>query len=180
MTKKNIPNILSIIRLIMIPAFVAVFFSEDAPRYRSMLIFLAAELTDVADGYLARRFGWVTEIGKILDPMADKLMQAAAMVSLAIENDFFIWIATLFFAKELVMVSGALVLMKKQKKVTASSWFGKMATVIFAAVTLVFIMYPDNFALDVILTAILGGALIFALLMYYFTVFRKFEKQNKE
>ena len=102
------------------------------------------------------------------------------MVSLAIENDFFIWIATLFFAKELVMVSGALVLMKKQKKVTASSWFGKMATVIFAAVTLVFIMYPDNFALDVILTAILGGALIFALLMYYFTVFRKFEKQNKE
>jgi len=178
--KKHIPNILSVIRLLMIPLFVYVYFIESPPKIWSLLIFLSAELTDVVDGFLARRYGWITEAGKILDPMADKLMQAAAMISLSIENHFFIWIAVIFFLKEMTMVTGALVLAKKISTVTPSSWFGKMATVIFAATTMVFIIYPDNTVINVILTVILASALIFALLMYYFTIFRKVGKANKE
>ena len=178
--KKHIPNILSVIRLLMIPLFVYVYFIENPPKIWSLLIFLSAELTDVVDGFLARRYGWITEAGKILDPMADKLMQAAAMISLSIENHFFIWIAVIFFLKEMTMVTGALVLAKKISTVTPSSWFGKMATVIFAATTMVFIIYPDNTVINVILTVILASALIFALLMYYFTIFRKVGKANKE
>ncbi len=178
--KKHIPNILSVIRLLMIPLFVYVYFVESPPKIWSLLIFLSAELTDVVDGFLARRYGWITEAGKILDPMADKLMQAAAMISLSIENHFFIWIAVIFFLKEMTMVTGALVLAKKISTVTPSSWFGKMATVIFAATTMVFIIYPDNTVINVILTVILASALIFALLMYYFTIFRKVGKANKE
>ena len=180
MQKKNIPNILSLVRLLMIPAFVWIYFTEEAPKLWSTAVFLSAEITDVIDGYLARKYNWITETGKILDPMADKLMQAAVMVSLSIENRFFIWIAAIFFAKELTMVTGALVLAKKISKVTPSSWFGKMATVVFAAVTVVFIIYPDNTALNVILTVTLAGVLIFALLMYYFTIFRKVGKASKE
>lgn len=164
----------------MIPLFVYVYFIESPPKIWSLLIFLSAELTDVVDGFLARRYGWITEAGKILDPMADKLMQAAAMISLSIENHFFIWIAVIFFLKEMTMVTGALVLAKKISTVTPSSWFGKMATVIFAATTMVFIIYPDNTVINVILTVILASALIFALLMYYFTIFRKVGKANKE
>lgn len=178
--KKNIPNILSVLRLLMIPLFVWVFFVENSPKWWCVCVFLAAEITDVIDGYLARKYGWITETGKILDPMADKLMQAAAMVCLAIENNIFIWIAVIFFAKELTLVTGALVLAKKISKVTPSSWFGKMATVIFAAFTTIFIMYPENPVLNIVLTVILAGALIFALSMYYFTIFRKIEKANKE
>lgn len=178
--KKHIPNMLSVIRLLMIPLFVCVYFTEAPPKIWSLIVFLSAELTDVVDGYLARRYGWITESGKILDPMADKLMQAAAMVSLSIENHFFIWIAVIFFLKEMTMVTGALVLAKKISTVTPSSWFGKMATVIFAAITMVFIIYPDNTVINIILTAVLACALIFALLMYYFTIFRKIEKTSKE
>ncbi len=178
--KRHIPNILSLVRLLMIPAFVWIYFTEEAPKVWSTAVFLLAEITDVIDGYLARKYGWITETGKILDPMADKLMQAAVMVSLSIENRFFIWIAVIFFAKELTMVTGALVLAKKISKVTPSSWFGKMATVVFAAVTVVFIIYPDNTVLNVILTVTLAGVLIFALLMYYFTIFRKVGKASKE
>lgn len=180
MQKKNIPNILSLVRLLMIPAFVWIYFTEGSPKLWSTAVFLSAEITDVIDGYLARKYNWITEAGKILDPMADKLMQAAVMVSLSIHNRFFIWIAAIFFAKELTMVTGALVLAKKISKVTPSSWFGKMATVVFAAVTVVFIIYPDNTALNVILTVTLAGVLIFALLMYYFTIFRKVGKASKE
>ena len=178
--KKHIPNLLSVIRLLMIPLFVYVYFVESPPKIWSLLIFLSAELTDVADGFLARRYGWITETGKILDPMADKLMQAATMVSLSIENQFFIWIAIIFFLKEMTMVTGAVVLAKKISTVTPSSWFGKMATVIFAAITMVFIIYPENTVINVILTVILASALIFALLMYYFTIFRKVGKASKE
>lgn len=178
--KKHIPNLLSILRLLMIPLFVYIYFTESAPKIWSLVVFLTAELTDVVDGVLARKYGWITEAGKVLDPMADKLMQAAAMVSLSIENNFFIWIAVIFFLKEMTMVTGALVLAKKISTVTPSSWFGKMATVIFAAVTMVFIIHPDNTSINVILTVLLASALIFALLMYYFTIFRKVGKADKE
>lgn len=178
--KKNIPNILSVLRLLMIPLFVWVFFTEEAPKWWCVAVFLSAEITDVIDGFLARKYGWITEAGKILDPMADKLMQAAAMVCLAIENDIYIWIAVIFFVKELTMVTGALVLAKKISKVTPSSWFGKMATVVFAAITIIFILYPNNPVLNILLTVLLASVLIFALLMYYFTIFRKVGKTNKE
>ncbi len=178
--KKNIPNILSVIRLLMIPMFVWAFFNEQSPKWWCVCVFLTAEITDVTDGYLARKYGWITETGKVLDPMADKLMQAAAMTCLAIENNVFIWIAAIFFVKELTLITGALLLAKRISKVTPSSWFGKMATVIFAAFTVIFIIYPDNPVLNIVLTVLLAGTLIFALLMYYFTVFRKIEKASKE
>ena len=82
MEKRQIPNILSAIRLLAVPVFVAVFFSDIAnANIWALVIFVAAELTDILDGYLARRNGWITDVGKILDPLADKLMQAAAIIS---------------------------------------------------------------------------------------------------
>ncbi len=175
--KKYIPNILSVVRLCMIPMFVYVFFTEKTPRVWAAIVFLAAGLTDIIDGYLARKFNWITESGKILDPMADKLMQASAMVSLAVATPkYFIWIAVVFFAKELTLVIGAFILAKRLKGMLPSCWYGKMATVVFAAITVVFIIYPDNGVINILLTVILACTLLFALLMYYLKVFRRFKK----
>ena len=101
MKLKNIPNILSIIRIILVFVFVAVFFVADSPVW-ALIIFLTAGATDVVDGYLARRFNWITNLGKILDPFADKFMQCTALVCLCIKNFVPLWFVIVFFAKVLL------------------------------------------------------------------------------
>ena len=85
MKLKNIPNILSCIRILLVFVFLFVFFVVDN-IYLALLIFLIAGATDVIDGYLARRNNWITNLGKILDPVADKLMQCTVLLSLLIKG----------------------------------------------------------------------------------------------
>ena len=101
MSKKQIPNILSTIRLLMVPLFAWIFFS-DIPNngFWAVAVFIAAGLTDILDGYLARRNNWITDVGKILDPFADKLMQFTAFVCLTIKNRFLLWLVILVAVKE--------------------------------------------------------------------------------
>ena len=80
MKLKNIPNILSIIRILLVFVFLFFLFVLES-TYLALLIFLIAGATDVVDGYLARRNNWITNLGKILDPFADKLMQCTVLVS---------------------------------------------------------------------------------------------------
>lgn len=173
MNRKQIPNILSVIRLLMVPVFIAIYFSDiKNAEIWALAVFAAAELTDVLDGYLARKNGWTTEAGKILDPLADKLMQAAAIISLAVRQPVLIWLVVLFAAKESCMLAGALFIVKKRKAIAPSSWYGKAASAVFACVVAVLILMWENELLAVILSVLLGAVLVFALLMYYLKVFR--------
>ena len=173
MDKKQIPNILSVVRLLLVPVFVAVFFSGISnARLWALLVFAIAEFTDVLDGYLARRNDWITDIGKILDPLADKLLQAAAIICLAITDHTFIWLAALFFAKECCMFAGAFIVLKKHKEIAVSSWYGKMASTVFAGVVMALIIWHNNATVTLLFIALLAAVLIFALLMYYFRIFR--------
>ena len=99
MKLKNIPNILSIIRILLIFVFVYTFFALDN-LYVALIVFLVAGATDVVDGFLARRYNWITTLGKILDPVADKMMQFAALICLLIKGLIPWWFAAIFFAKE--------------------------------------------------------------------------------
>ena len=87
----NIPNILTYIRLLCVPAFIAVFFAVGGQKnlnvYISFGIFLFASATDLLDGFIARKFGYITDLGKMLDPLADKLLQVSAAICLCV-NDF--------------------------------------------------------------------------------------------
>ena len=78
---KNIPNILSTIRILLVFVFVFLLFGLNSP-VGALIVFLVAGATDVIDGFLARRFNWITNLGKILDPLADKLMQCTVLVCL--------------------------------------------------------------------------------------------------
>ena len=121
MKAKYIPNILSVLRLLMSFAFAAVFiWAPDEKLYIAVIIFVVAGITDVVDGILARRNNWITEAGKILDPLADKLMQCTALFCLAFKGLVPWWIFVFFAAKELLMGAGAILLFRKKHEIGVS------------------------------------------------------------
>ena len=133
MKLRHIPNILSALRILMVPVFVYLFFEYYDRIYLSLIIFLVAGLTDVIDGYLARRNKWITNLGKLLDPLADKLMECAVLVCFAVKNIIPWWLPAVFMLKEIFMISGALIVLKKIKVTVRSKWYGKITTAVFYA-----------------------------------------------
>ena len=127
---KNIPNILSVIRIILVFVFVAVFFAPISKIW-ALIVFLTAGATDVKDGYLARKFNWITNLGKVLDPLADKLMQCTALVCLCIVNVVPVWFLIVFFLKEILTVALSFLVIKRRSVVVASKWYGKTAVCLF-------------------------------------------------
>ena len=103
----TIPNLLSLLRLALVPVFALVYFS-CAPNAHlwSAVLYLAAFVTDVADGWIARRFNQITRLGRILDPMADKLMTFIVILCLTADGVIPVWAVVIFFCKELAMAIG--------------------------------------------------------------------------
>ncbi len=141
MRKKDIPNLLSIIRILLVPVFVLLYLNE---RYAfAVTVFIAAGLTDVVDGYIARKFNYISNLGKILDPTADKLIQQSAFICLAITKTVPIWMPIVYFAKELATLIGALVVFRKARVVVKSNIFGKLATFFVFVFVSTIIALPD-------------------------------------
>ena len=146
MKLKYIPNILSAIRLMLVPVFVYLFFAYyDDKIYIPLCVFLLAGVTDVIDGYLARRNNWITNLGKLLDPLADKLMECSVLICFAVKRPVLWWLAGMFVIKELFMICGALMVLKKIKVTVRSHWYGKITTAVFYMIAfLVFIFGLDG------------------------------------
>lgn len=128
---RHLPNILSGIRLILVGVFMSLFM---AGRYLPALsVFVFAFFTDVLDGQLARANGWVTNLGKLLDPLADKLMTLAALICIYLgkHKPIYLILFLLMAVKELLMMIGGLLLAKRNVVVMAY-WPGKIATGLFA------------------------------------------------
>lgn len=142
----NIPNLLSLFRLMLIPVFVSVFFSGDFEGHAiATLIFLVAGATDVIDGRIARKYNQITLLGRILDPLADKLMVLAALICCMIEGAVPIWAVALYSVKEIIQAVCGVLLFRKVKDVPPSNLLGKTGTVAFyftIAVNLVFDLSP--------------------------------------
>ena len=134
MQKRFIPNILSVIRLLMVPLFAYVFFlAYPAHVWVAVGIFFLAGATDVLDGWLARRNNWISNLGKILDPLADKTMQCVALLCLYVKKIIPLWLLIAYVAKELLMLIGAVVIFRKKSVVVKSSFWGKFAVCVFYA-----------------------------------------------
>lgn len=138
----NIPNALSIFRLLLIPVFITVFFSDSQyAYYYAALVYAIAALTDVLDGIIARRFGLITRLGRLLDPLADKLMAFTVLVCIFIDGIAPTWAVIVFFCKEALMGIGALVLFRKTSDVMPSDKWGKGATACFFVVCLILMLF---------------------------------------
>jgi len=163
----NVPNTLSFIRLLLVPVFCYVFFS-DIPNalYWAGLIYFVAGITDIIDGYIARKYNQITKLGRIIDPLADKMMQIAAFVCLTIAEIIPVWVILILVAKEAILVGGGALVLKKVKDVPPSNKYGKLASLLFYFITIAVIAFPMSNALKIIL---LSGGLamsILALIIY--------------
>lgn len=123
----TIPNILTYIRLLLVPVFVVVFFKGgEFAEFYALAIFAVAEITDIVDGKIARKFNMITDIGRVFDPLADKLLQVATVICLSI-GGYVHWIfAVILFVKELYMIVGSYLLAKHNCIGQANKW-GKLA-----------------------------------------------------
>ena len=140
---KYVPNILTIIRFLLIP--VIVIFTLQGNFIATIIVLTISGLTDILDGYIARRFNFISDFGKLVDPLADKATQIALIGTLAIQKIIPIWILIIVLFKEFLMVAGASFLYGKEL-VVSSKWYGKLATVLFyiALVCSLFIEYWNS------------------------------------
>ncbi|MDR1891394.1 MAG: CDP-alcohol phosphatidyltransferase family protein [Oscillospiraceae bacterium] len=184
----NLPNFLSLARILLAPLFVICYFSTRIQNSMgwAIVILVLSGLTDVADGIIARHFNMITELGQVLDPIADKLTQACIVVSLAVNHSQFVFLFILLVAKELSMLLGLVRLMKEKKKPPAAKWWGKMSTVVLFCVTGIALLL-DVFGIlkdfDFIITTLVviaGICMVFSLFNYY-PIFKELESgESKE
>ncbi len=131
---KNLPNILTIMRLLLAPLFPIVYFSDRVQNgsLLAMGIYILAGFTDVLDGYLARKYNVVTKLGTVLDPLADKFMLICALLTLTIDNLVPVFIVIFVIVKEaLMIISGIVLYFRKDQFIIPSNKYGKTATIIF-------------------------------------------------
>lgn len=158
----NIPNALTVLRLLLIGVFVHVFFNQQISynMHLAFGIFILAGITDLLDGYIARRFDLVTKWGKLMDPLADKLMLLTVLTCLTITGIIPGFVIIIVALKELLMILGAVFLYQNRRTVVQSNFYGKAATVSFyLAVTL--LMFNIPYARLVLTAAVLAALLAF-------------------
>lgn len=139
----NIPNTLSLFRLLLVPVFAWFFFlPADGVRYWAAGIYALAFVTDVADGYIARHLNQITRLGRILDPLADKLMTFSVIICITVAGMIPIWAVTVFFVKEAFMLIGGVIMLKKTGDVIPANWLGKCSTGVFFVVCAALVLFP--------------------------------------
>ncbi|MDR0292913.1 MAG: CDP-alcohol phosphatidyltransferase family protein [Oscillospiraceae bacterium] len=181
----TIPNILSLIRLCVVPLVPLVYFADPALPGANLWaagIYLAASLTDVIDGLIARKYNLVTRLGRVLDPLADKLMSFCVLVCIIIGGLIPFWAGVVFFAKETCMGLGALIQYRKINDVPPSNIIGKISTAFFVVVCFVILVFlPDPQEYITLRTAAISVALalnISAFILYMGRFIRNSGNQN--
>ena len=154
----TIPNLLSVLRILVIGPFAYFFLNDQLLWAVAMLAF--SGLSDLFDGLIARKFNQVTELGKMLDPVADKLTQATIAVCLAVKHPILISILLVFVLKELGMLVGGCILLKKKKRPCAAKWYGKVATFSFYISAVVIVVMEGVFHLYTTTTVVISYVLL--------------------
>lgn len=179
----KLPNILCYIRILLVPLFCVVFFRADAPSdfYIAAGIVLVSGITDLLDGQIARRFNMITDLGKIIDPLADKLMQLAMLVCLTIEIRYMFIMVIILVVKEIIMAAAALIFYKKLKKrLNGAKWYGKVCTSVLYAVMLILIAFPKIQPVYQYVLLLLSGLALMLSFVMYMKVYFRMMRDNKD
>ncbi len=155
----NLPNKLTMLRVIMIPFFVVFLLVDITPydKWIALAIFIVASLTDLADGKIARKYNLITNFGKFMDPLADKLLVCSAMIALIELGRIPAWIVIVIIAREFI-ISGFRLVASDNGVVIAASYWGKFKTV--SQMAMVILMIADIPQLQIVTTVIMYIALV--------------------
>ena len=148
----NLPNKLTLFRIILIPFFVFFLFTGcvgEAGKYIALVIFAVASLTDLFDGKIARKYNLVTNFGKFMDPIADKLLVSSALISFVGLNRLQAWIVIILIAREFI-ISGFRLVASDSGIVLAASWWGKFKTAFQMIMCILLIIKIQNNVFTVI------------------------------
>ena len=159
----TIPNLLSMLRLAMIPLFVWLYtVRQDFALTAAVLVM--SGVTDVVDGFIARRFGMVSDLGKMLDPVADKLTQAAMLLCLLDRFPLMLVPFLLMAVKESYAAVSGMMIIRRTGRVLGAAWHGKMTTVLLYALMLLHVLWAE---IPAEVSAMLIGGCVMMLVMSF-------------
>lgn len=162
----TIPNALSVFRILLIPLLMWLYIVKGR-HYAAVAVVAVSGLTDIADGFIARRFHMVSDVGKLLDPVADKLTQAALLICLASRYQLIYWVFGLLCLKELVQGGLGLAAVRATGAMMGALWYGKVSTGVFYGTMILLLFFadiPQSWAYTLI--ALCAGALTMAMVLY--------------
>ena len=156
----NLPNKLTVLRVIMVPFFVFFMLSDvggAANKWIALVLFIVASLTDMLDGKIARKYNLVTNFGKFMDPLADKLLVCSAMICLVDLKLIPVWVVLIIIAREFI-ISGFRLVASDNGIVIAASYWGKFKTTF--QMIMICLMIANIEALSVLTTIVMWVALV--------------------
>ncbi|MCR4643250.1 MAG: CDP-diacylglycerol--glycerol-3-phosphate 3-phosphatidyltransferase [Lachnospiraceae bacterium] len=160
----NLPNKLTVLRILLIPFFLLFLMTDLAGDYSKWIalgFFIIASLTDFFDGFLARKYQLITNFGKFMDPLADKLLVCSAMICFVELGRMPSWIVVVIIAREFI-ISGFRLVAAEQGRVIAAGWWGKVKTFVTMIMEIVMIINMEELQLvaDILMYASLALTII--------------------
>lgn len=179
----NLPNILSFTRIIIIIPFVLYFLNDDYLLSAAMLAL--SGLSDMLDGVIARKLNQVTQLGKILDPVADKLTLTAVVICMGIKFPEIFILVVILSVKDLSMLLAGSYLLKKGIEPPAAKWYGKLATVFFYVSVIIIVALKAIYGIadpriSISLLTATALLMLFALFRYFRIFLRLIEENNEK
>lgn len=174
----SIPNCMGYFRILLIPVFCVIYLGADSLKdyYAAAGIVLISTLTDFLDGKVARKIHMITEFGKFLDPVADKLTHGAIAVCLAFRYENMRWLVALMILKEGFMAVMGLINLRHKRKLDGARWFGKVCTGSLFAVLCVLVLFPGMKAETADVLICVEILIMTATLILYIPEFYKMKK----
>lgn len=176
----SIPNILGYFRLLLIPVFMTIYFRAKGPSdyYIAAVVVGISSLTDMFDGLIARKFNMITELGKFIDPLADKLTQGALIVCFLNRYQWMWLLVAIYVVKEGFMAfMGLFMLRHNGRKLNGAKWFGKVSTAMLYVVLFLLLLIPSMKISVVNALIFISAAAMLLTLIGYIPVFVKMYKE---
>lgn len=172
----NVSNLLSLSRIFLaIPIIYFLYQNSPASNLMAVFFMLLAGLTDWLDGYFSRRFHEQSDFGRVIDPLADKVVVGAITIYLTVERDFPLWFLLLILARDFVILALGFLMASRLRAIPESDWFGKVAV---TGVAVVIVVYSLNITAPKIPFLMVSAGLVGLTIFSYFDRFRKAMKES--
>lgn len=178
----SIPNMMGYFRIMLIPIFLWIYYNATSVRdyYIAGIIVCISGITDLLDGYVARNYNMITELGKFIDPLADKLTQLALVICLFNRFELMKYILVLFIIKEGFMAIMGIIMLNRGKKLDGAMWFGKVCTAVLYIIMFTLIFIP-KLEVDIanLLIIICGSVLLISFILYIPVFYKMYKSTHK-